>query len=220
MDGLFTPARYLQEKAQRLYRLEDRPDLLPTPVEVPERVAKAKEPTVCFVGRWDRVKRPELFFQLARSFPDVQFLAIGRAHNTAYDETLRARYRHQSNLSLIGYIDQFTSDALSRCLGRSWILINTSAKEALPNTFVEALAHRCAILSEQNPDEYATRFGRQVRNGDFAGSLRELLQGDRWRTLGEAGYAHVMDRNSLSVATRRHVTIYQRLMGAGRRRRR
>jgi len=103
---------------------------------------------------------------------------------------------------------------LSRDLGRSWILINTSAKEALPNTFIEALAHRCAILSAQNPDDLAAHFGRHVRNGDFAGSLRELLEGDRWRPLGEAGYEHVAQTNSLAAAARRHLAVYEALLAS------
>ncbi|MGD2081737.1 MAG: glycosyltransferase family 4 protein [Chromatiales bacterium] len=216
MDGLYTPAEYLRRKSQRLYRLHRLPGLLPTPVEVPPRVEKSERPTACFVGRWDRVKRPALFFELARSFPDVEFLAIGKAHNAAYERALRARYRDRENLKLIGYVDQFASDALSRYLGQSWVLVNTSAKEALPNTFVEACAHRCAILSAQNPDGFATRFGRQVRGDDFAGGLRALLENERWRELGRLGHAQVVQSHSLEAAAERHLRVYEELLAARR----
>lgn len=209
MDGLYTPAQYLRQKSQQLYRLPIAPDLLPTPVFVPKKVEKAQRPTVCFVGRWDRIKRPEAFFDLAKDFPDVLFLAIGKAHNLGYERDLRARYSAQDNLRLIGFIDQFASHALSDYLGRSWVLVNTSAKEALPNTFIEACAHRCAIISAQNPDNFATRFGRHVQNYDFSGALRDLLQDDRWRRHGQAGYEYVLATNALSAAARRHLEVYE-----------
>ncbi len=213
MDGLYTPAQYLRQKSQRLYGLPTAPDLLSTPVFVPEKVEKAQKPTVCFVGRWDRVKRPELFFDLAKDFPDVLFLAIGKAHNLGCERDLRARYSAQDNLSLIGFVDQFASHALSGYLGRSWVLVNTSAKEALPNTFIEACAHRCAIVSAQNPDDFATRFGRHVQKDDFSGALRNLLQDERWRRHGQAGYEYVLATNALSAATRRHLEVYEKLLG-------
>jgi hypothetical protein len=55
-------ARMLAARAQAKYGLAREPEFLPTPVVVPERVEKDREPTVCFVARWDRRKRPELFF--------------------------------------------------------------------------------------------------------------------------------------------------------------
>lgn len=211
MDGLYASAEYLRYKARRLYRLPEMPGLLPTPVEGPASARKAETPTAIFVGRWDRVKRPELFFDLARSFPAVEFIAIGKAQNVQYENELRNRYGGQHNLKLVGYINQFESDELSRYLGRAWILVNTSAKEALPITFIEACAHRCAIVSSQNPDDYASRFGRLVIGDDYAGALHYLLENNRWEGLGKAGYSHVMQNNSLAAATQRHLDIYEKL---------
>ena len=210
MHGLYVPADFLAEKAQRLYGLGQAPGLLPTPVGMPEAVTKDEMPTICFVGRWDRIKRPELFFDLAERTPEARFLAIGKAHNSAYEEELRRRYSQVPNLHLVGYIDQFSSDRLSEYLGRSWILVNTSAKEALPNTFVEACAHRCAIVAPVNPDGFASRFGRHVTDGDYGRAIRELLDGGEWRRRGMAGFDYVRERNALERAARLHVDAYGR----------
>lgn len=212
MDKLYSPANFLREKSISLYKLRQTPHLLPTPVMVPENVEKSKHPTVCFVGRWDRVKRPELFFDLASQFPKVKFLAIGKAHNLGYETRLRQRYGTIPNLRLVGYVDQFSSNDLSDYLSRSWILVNTSAKEALPNTFVEACAHRCAILSAQNPDNFASNFGRHVLHGDFKGSLGDLLKDDNWRKAGQKGFEYVMSINELSIAAKQHVSEYKLLL--------
>ncbi|MBE9538146.1 MAG: glycosyltransferase family 4 protein [Proteobacteria bacterium] len=213
MDALYVPAFYLARKSQGLYSLKSLPQFMPTPVEVPEKVSKAEKPTVCFVGRWDRVKRPEIFFDLANQFPNVQFIAIGRAHNPFYEAELRARYSGQSNLNLVGYIDQFSSNELTAYLEKSWVLVNTSAKEALPNTFVEACANRCAILSALDPDNFASRFGYKVSDDNYAAGLEHLFSQDRWRSLGELGYQYVLQNNSLEVATDKYINEYERLLG-------
>ena len=88
-DGLFTAAKLLIPKARSKYRLKRNPEFLPTPVTMPTDVQKAPEPTVCFVSRWDRRKRPEIFFELAREFPNVRFLAAGKSRDQEWDRHLR-----------------------------------------------------------------------------------------------------------------------------------
>jgi len=213
MDGVYVPAHFLAPKSQRLYSLSREPGFLPTPVYVPPAVEKAERPTVIFVGRWDRVKRPWRFFDLARRFPDVDFVAIGRAHNLEYERELRRHYSEIPNLDLVGYVDQFSSSALSDHLARAWVLVNTSAKEALPNTFVEACAHRCALLSSLDPDQFASRFGELITDDDYEGGLRRLLDGDRWSALGQAGYDYVMANNELGAAAQLHIDAYRSVLG-------
>jgi glycosyltransferase involved in cell wall biosynthesis len=212
MEGLFVPAHYLSSRAQALYGLVRPPGFLPTPVYAPKYVEKAKRPTVCFVGRWDRVKRPWRFFELSRVFPEVDFIAIGRAHNQEYERELREKYQSTANLEMVGYVDQFHSNALSEYLARSWMLVNTSAKEALPNTFLEACAHRCAIISQLNPDDFASRFGFHVQDDDYTGAIRYLLEENRWRQRGLDGYNYMLSNNELSMAADRHIEIYQDLL--------
>jgi glycosyltransferase involved in cell wall biosynthesis len=70
-------------------------------------------------------------------------------------------------------------------LSKSWILVNTSAREALPITFLEACAHETAILSRVNPDGYASRFGFHVKDGNFENGLKTLLNDDLWTIKGK-----------------------------------
>jgi len=209
MHGLYVPAYFLADKAQKLYSLKEKPGFLPTPVLVPEAVEKTQRPTLLFVGRWDRVKQPWRFFELAKQFPQVDFVAIGSAHNLDYEAELRAKYSGISNLNMVGYVDQFASNALSDYLGQAWVLVNTSAKEALPNTFVEACAHRCAIISPLDPDNFASRFGVHVKENRFADAVSYLLANDRWRAYGQAGYEYVRERNELATAATSHIQTYR-----------
>ncbi len=219
MDGLFCAAEFLIEKTTALYKLSRHPEFLPSPVPMPGPMTKAEHPTVCFVGRWEGRKRVELFFELARAHPHINFLAIGGARDPASDRALRERYGDIPNLQMPGVLDQFTGPALSEALGRSWILVNTSAREGLPTTFIEAAAHRTAILSFTDPDGVASRFGRCVEEGSLAEGLAWLLQDDRWRQLGETGRHWVEATFSPTVAMEAHLQAYHQAVATAHRRR-
>jgi len=213
VEGRFVAALCLGDKVRAKYRLRRAPALLPTPVRVPAMVHKAAEPTVCYLARWDRRKRPDRFFELVARFPDVRFIAVGRSRDEAYDRMLRDTYGALPNLELAGFVDQFGSGRLSSILGRSWIVVNTAEREGLPNAFIEAAAHRCAILSGVDPDGFASRGGRHVRDGDFAAGLAWLLEDGRWRELGERGHAYVRETFELDRAIDRHLEVYRELLG-------
>jgi glycosyltransferase involved in cell wall biosynthesis len=210
-DRVYCAADFLRAKAQRKYRLPTSPELLPTPVRMPGLVVKAILPTVCYLARWDRRKRPEIFLELAARFPDVRFIALGSSRDRDYERRLREKYAHLPNLEMPGHVDQFDSDAVDRILTRSWVLVNTSVREGLPNAFLEAAAHGCAILSAVDPDGFASRFGGHVQNDDFAGGLASLLAG-KWAALGEQARRHVLSTFELESAVEQHLSIYRDLV--------
>jgi glycosyltransferase involved in cell wall biosynthesis len=160
----------------------------------------------------DRRKRPELFLKLAERFPDVKFIAVGASNDRVWDRHLHERYGSLSNLDLRGFVDQFRTDDLSRILGASWIIINTSAREGLPNSMLEAAAHRCAILSSVNPDGFAVDFGRHVQDDDFEAGLRYLMADDRWRERGLAAWRYVAETFATGPAIEGHIAEYTRLL--------
>jgi glycosyltransferase involved in cell wall biosynthesis len=218
MDGLFCAAEFLIPKTMALYGLPRRPTFLATPVPMPGATPKAERPTVCFIGRWEGRKRVELFFELARAHPEVDFLAIGAARDPGLDRALRERYSTIANLRMPGVLDQFAGAAWSEALGRSWILVNTSAREGLPTTFIEAAAHRTAILSCTDPDGFASRFGHCVADGNLSEGLNWLLERDRWHRLGEAGRVWVEASFATPVAIAAHQQAYGQAIETARRR--
>lgn len=215
-DRLFCAADFLAPKVARKYRLRVEPPLLPTPIFVPPVIRKAERPTVCYLARWDRRKRPELFLELARQFPEVHFLALGNARDTELDRRLRRRYAHLPNLEMTGYLDPFSSSELSTLLSQSWIMVNTASREGLPNAFLEAAAHGCAVLSAVDPGGFTSRFGLRVNHDDFAAGLRELLQGERWRDCGERGRAYVRATYEQELAIDKHLSVYRELLTPGK----
>lgn len=212
-DGWFTPAHFLIPKIRAKYRISEGPRFLPTPVALPEQVQKSPHPTVCYIGRWDRRKRPELFFELVKSFPQVRFLAAGQSRDAEWESFLRKTYGDLPNLEMLGFIDQFNGDKLWRVFNQSWVLVNTAAREGLPNALKEAAAHGCAILSSVDPDGFASRFGYYARQDDFVSGLQTLLDNNEWQRRGQQGREYVRQEFEINSAIDQHLRVYQQLLG-------
>lgn len=210
VDKLACQAKYLIPKTVSMFKLKESPSFLPNPVEVPEKqVRKAKEPTMCFLGRWDPVKRVELFLKLAKEFGDVKFIAAGAAHDPVRDKYLRKEFGNIPNLEMPGMIFGKQKYDL---LEKSWILINTSIRECLPISFLEASAYKCAILSSNNPDDFAENFGYYAKSEDYEKGLRLLLQNDEWRERGIKGYEYVKETHELGRVIDQHIKLYKEIV--------
>jgi hypothetical protein len=216
-DGIYSIGRYLVPKIKTIYGVDA--EFLPTPVAVPDRVTKAARPgSPAGIRSSDR-----------RSFSSCRqgFLrCAGAALDPQWERHLRQTYGSAPNLEWLGRIDQFHSPRQhSEFLGDAWVMVNASTKEAMPNAFLEAAAHRAAILSGLDPDGFASHFGYHVRTRaprakypdaeDFAQGLAWLLANDRWREQGQRGYEHVATTFETEIAIQRHIAVYREHLGAG-----
>jgi glycosyltransferase involved in cell wall biosynthesis len=211
-DGVFCPAHFLCAKVKQMYRLAEPPKLLPNLIDVPERLPEKREPlTVTFIGRWDRRKRPELFLELAKAFPEYRFIAVGQGSASAevdYDAGLRRQYRGIKNLEMPGLLNRFEKpEQMHRLLSETWVLVSTAAREGLPLTFLEAGAYGCAILSAVDPDQFATHFGKQVKDGDFVTALHQLLQESPLEK-GKLAHSYIKETYESSKALVAHLEQY------------
>ena len=213
-DRLLCVSPHLQEPIRRAYGLDAVPEFLGSPIHVPARApAKSATPLVCFVGRLDPRKRPERFIALASRFPEVQFIMAGTAQNTRYESALRRQATGLSNLQMSGFLQQFDDPALQVMLERSWVLVNTSAREGLPTSMLEALAQSCALLSQADVAGVAGRFGRHATDGDFERGLAQLLEGSAWQRLGEQGHDYAQRNFDSNAVLARHLSLYAELLG-------
>ena len=212
MDGVYTIGKYLIPKVKSMYGLKFDPKFLPTPVSVPDKIEKASTPTVCFLARMDRRKRPELFFELAKKFPHVKFIAFGKSRDKKWGSYLKETYGYLPNLEMIGFVDQFSSNLHSEILEKSWIMVNTATREALPNAFLEAAAHKCAILSAVDPDSFASKFGYHAKDDDFSQGLNFLLENQNWEKRGELGYEYVKETFETNLAIDQHISVYNQVL--------
>jgi glycosyltransferase involved in cell wall biosynthesis len=208
-NALFAASQFVAEKAKRKYHLKNLPAFLPTLVEIPSQVEKDANPTVCYVSRWDRRKRPEILVKLAKAYPGVRFIAAGGSRDPRYDQKIRQQLEMLPNVELYGMINQFESGELSNIYSQSWILLNSSYREGFPISFIEACGARCALLSSVNPDDFSSRFGYFASDIDFVSGLDFLLSGDRWKSLGETGHQFVQDIFNFQKAIALHEEVYK-----------
>jgi glycosyltransferase involved in cell wall biosynthesis len=153
---------------------------------------KSASPTVVFLGRLDPYKRPWIAIELARRFPEATFLFLGQSHFRGAGAW--SPLDVPSNVRLLGHTD---GPEKAAALSAGWVLVNTSIHEGLAVSFLEALAWKTPILSCQDPEGVASRFGVYVGRWDgtgleglpaFSNGLRRLLEDAALRErLGEAG---------------------------------
>jgi glycosyltransferase involved in cell wall biosynthesis len=200
-----TTTPYLRAKVPGTYGIAPREIFtLPNIIDVPSAPARRSvSPTVVFLGRFDPYKRPWIAVELARLFPEVTFLLLGQTHFRGAGSWAPADL--PSNVKLLGHTDGAEKEA---ALAAAWVLVNTSIHEGLPVSFLEALACETPILSCQNPEDVASRFGVYVGRWEgtglqglsaFTGGLRRLLESAPLRErLGAEGRQWVTTTHSSS----------------------
>ena len=163
--------------------------------------AKHLSPRIAFLARLDPYKRPWLFVELARRFPEVEFLLLGRCHFQGPGSWQPAEL--PANVKVMGHVE---GEEKRRLLASSWVLVNTSIYEESPVSMLEALACETPVLSCVDTGGIAARFG--VYAGRFDGTgleglpaleagLRQLLENCEARErLGREGRAWVMREHS------------------------
>lgn len=200
-----TQGRYLADKARILYRLkaETPVEFLPNPIDVEkgfDAQTCVKRNEVVFVGRIASVKRAWLFCEIARRMPEYEFYLVGQSLiEKDRNDAIMAPYRTGiPNLHFTGHLE---GEEKFRRIREAKILINTSIHEALPVTFLEALACGTLLVSCQDPDGMTSRFGIYTGPvlGDgydkvelFVDAVRTLIKDEaRRKELSEAARAYV-----------------------------
>ncbi|MEM7113667.1 MAG: glycosyltransferase family 4 protein [Chloroflexota bacterium] len=214
-NGRFTSARQLVPTIRQTYRLGHNPEFLPTPITMAPAIEKAAQPTVCYVARWEEQDQTDAFFELARSRPDVHFIAVGYGKSSKQTVQESQTLPNLETHSLIGALE---SEQLRKIWQKSWILIDTADRYGLPTTFLEAAAHGCAILAASNPDEFAADFGYFAKRRELVTGLQALLRNDNWREYGAAGQSYVQQVFAAEQALPRYFQVYERLLRWQRRR--
>jgi len=216
-----TTARCLVDVAKQAYGISDlEPFFLPIPIEVPvERpVAFAPRPSFCFLGRLDPIKRPWIYFEVAKRFPAIDFVVAGKTHFPKAMDPICQKYADLPNLRFLGLIDERRKEEL---LASTWGLINTSVHEALPVSFEEALSYGKPIISCQDPDGLVSGHGFHTGEilGDgtdesvitrFCQGVEHLTAGrDDWQERGKAA----QERIRRDYSFRKFASVLEEVLG-------
>lgn len=153
---LISQGYFLINKAKDLYKLssDTKIDYFPNPVEINNNFdIKEKKNSVIFLGRLTAVKRPWIYFELAKKNPKYTFYVCGQGDEI--DDIIK-KYENIKNLKFMGHV---SGDVKDKLLRESKVLVNTSIHEAIPVSFLEAISYGCKVLSCQNPDDITKNHG-------------------------------------------------------------
>ncbi|WP_254565727.1 glycosyltransferase family 4 protein [Oscillatoria sp. HE19RPO] len=189
-----TVSPFLKTKIKGTYGVQPQEvTILPNIINLePTEIRKSAKPTVIFLARLDPYKRPWLFVELARHFPEVDFLVLGKAHFQGKGawEPLNL----PENVKLMGHVG---GEEKTKIITSAWVLVNTSIHEGLAISFQEALKCETPLLSCVNPENVVSEFGIYVGRYDgtgmegipkFVEGLKILLENHELRIkLGKEG---------------------------------
>ena len=149
-----------------------------------ERTSEVERRFVLWVGRCSPEKRPELFLDLAQSFPGEKFVMIAPKNKPRLWEEISSRAGKMENLE---FIEKVPFKDIGPYFRQAKVLVNTSTSEGFPNTFLQAAENGAAILSlSADPDGFLNaRQAGIACGGDTAkleASLRELLKDEGKRS--------------------------------------
>ena len=92
--------------------------------------------------------------------------------------------------------------------------MNTSVREALPVSFLEALVHETPIISGLDPDGLVRRFGYPTKGIDYSGGLKRMLDDEGRRGKGIRGKRFVAEVHELEKVVDAHIEIYEELLSS------
>lgn len=113
-----------------------------------------------WVGRLDKEqKRPHIFLNIAEEYPNQKFILVGPAEDdNKYTKNIRDRAESMENVIYTGRINP---DEIYKYYQKAIALINTSAYEGFPNTFLESWRYGTPVVS------LAIDTGRFLEEGIF-----------------------------------------------------
>ncbi len=195
---------FLNDKAKDLYRLHDDVDIqyLPNPVDIDQKfdvTSCQKNNSIIYLGRIESVKRGWLFCEIAKRMPEYEFYVLGQTFREKdKNESIISKYKHVKNLHFVGHVD---GEEKNNYIKNAKILINTSIHEALPISFLEALAYGTLLVSNRNPENLTSKFG--IWTGQINGDGFDQIE--KYVNAVDSLIRNENKRKELSILARKYV---------------
>lgn len=178
------------------------------------RVEKKERITVLWISNMKPLKQPELFVRLTRELSDlenVMFLMLGRPGSGNWFEELLAEIKSLPNLE---YLGEVSNEEVNLRLDEGHILVNTSAYEGFPNTFIQAWMRRVPVVSLQvDPDDILVRekIGFHSRTFDnLCKDLKCLIEDRQLReAMGERARAYACENHSIEKMNAEIIKLFE-----------
>lgn len=176
------------------------------PLKIPKAKPR-KKITIGWIARVTGVKNPLRALEIARLFPDAQFLIAGGG-----DMQEQVKAQAPRNTKVLGWTDA------ANLFAASDIILSTSENEGMPIALIEAqLASKPVVATNvggvsevvlNNKTGFVTRKNTE----DLAKALEKLITSKTLRTAqGKAAKAHATKAFSVEKMIQAHVSLYKKL---------
>jgi glycosyltransferase involved in cell wall biosynthesis len=183
------------------------------------KIIKKKKPSsvkILWTGRMRKEKRPDLYLNLAKSFPDFKFLMIGgpsSVHPEFYDE-IKESAKKVKNLDFIGFVPH---NQMEKYYTESMLLINTSSNEGFPNTFLEAWGYCIPVVSLGfDPDEIIckNKLGFHSKTFDqLIEDIKTLIKNDQLRAeIGANAKIYIENEHNVTKLANEYEQLFEFLV--------
>ena len=166
-----------------------------------------KKITIGWIARVTGVKNPLRVLEIAKLFPDVQFLIAGGG-----DMLEKVKAKALRNTKVLGWTDA------AKLFADSDIILSTSENEGMPIALIEAqLAGKTVVATNVGSVSEVvinnrTGFVTRKNTDDLAKALEKLINSKALRTAqGKAARAHATKVFSVEKMIKAHVSLYKKL---------
>lgn len=122
-----------------------------------------------WVGRYDALKRPLEYVELARAVPEARFVMVASPQDRELEKAVVAASEETPNLELLPPRSRANMDEL---MSHAVAAVNTSEAEGMPNALLEAWSAGVpALVLNHDPDGVITTY----RLGGFARGSRDTM---------------------------------------------
>ena len=176
------------------------------PLKIP-KVKPRKKITIGWIARVTGVKNPLRALEIAKLFPDAQFLIAGGG-----DMLGEVKAHAPRNTKVLGWTDA------AKLFAASDIILSTSENEGMPIALIEAqLASKPVVATNAGGVAEVvinnkTGFVTHKNTGDLAKALEKLIDSKALRNAqGKAAKAHASKAFSVEQMIKAHVSLYKKL---------
>ncbi|MBN1253043.1 MAG: glycosyltransferase [Bacteroidales bacterium] len=121
-------------------------------------IKQSKKKHIIWIGRLDKVKQPYFYSELAKKFPEENFIMI--APVIKEDEKFGLEFKKSiQNIKNLKHIEYVSPDKITDYYKSAKAYVITSYTEGFSNTMAEAMANYCPVLSLNiNPDNIFSKY--------------------------------------------------------------
>ncbi len=161
--------------------------------------ADLEKHTVLWVGNFKKIKRPEIFLDLALRLPQHEFVMVGGAGEGEENLLLELSKRAEAipNLRMVGAAPYCE---VGNYFAQSKLFVNTSLDEGFPNTYLQAWCRGVPVIGTFDADNLISRYGLGKKCDDLDGlvsAVDELMKNDELRgKIGKTARLYVDENHS------------------------